>query len=331
MGNKGRFAGALALGAAMLTNPGAVAEGAARGCALWAHTVMPGLLPFMICGLYAAGHMRPGKQGRWTLMGVSRAGGLLGGMGWFVGSPGGARLLAEGCRRGWLCAGEAARLAVYTGVMSPMFVLGTLADWAGMPGQGWRLLCAHWLGVLGAGQALRLIPEKEVFLRVAAEQAPPMTLPRAVREACTALITVAGCMATACGLSELLKTIFPGWPAGLAAAVQCALEVTAGCRALVEAGFPGWCLAGAVSLGGLALWLQNLLFYPPGLPLGRIALGRVIAGGLSLGFGWLLRPQSLTAFAPAVSPAAPPILWGLCVFAALTLWSVCRREPSGSG
>lgn len=326
--DKWRVAAALTLAGAMLWQPGVVMEGAARGCALWADSVLPGLLPFMICVLYAAGRLRPGGGATWRLVKLSRGGGLLALMGWITGSPGGARLLAEGLRRGTISRGEAARLAVYTGVMSPMFVLGTLPEWAGLPGAGWRLLAAHWLGALGAGRLMRFVPEKEsASLLPEAGETSPLTLPQAVREACQALIAVAGCMALGCAIADLVKVLCPGLPEGAAALLQCGLEVTAGCRALLEAGFPFGCLAGAVSLGGLSLWLQNLAFYPAGLPLGRIALGRCLACGLSLLFGFMLQPRAAEAFAPAALPGAGPSPLLLGIFAALTLWSAC--QPTG--
>lgn len=316
----------LAVGAALalLGWPGEVLAAAQRGCRLWAQAVMPGLFPFMVCMLYATGNLQLGGGRGWRGVGLTKGGAGVWLMGLMTGSPGGARLLAEAWERGMLSRREALRLAVYTGTMSPMFIMGTLGLWMGSPQTGPRLLAAHWLGVFCAGQLARLVPgEAGTEPARPAALPPPMTLSRAVEGACQSMLYVCGCMVMGCVAADLFSALCPGLPPAVFALTQCLLEVTAGCQALLAAKLPPWLLAGAVSLGGLSLFLQNLAFYPRRLfSLGWAALGRLAACLLSLAFGWALFQFPLPVFAQALRPLPAPSPWLLWGFVGLTALSL---------
>ena len=318
----------LALGAAlaMLLWPQQVMEAAQRGCALWAQAVMPGLLPFLVCLLYATGRMRL-KAGRpCPATGLSRTGRSVLLMGLITGSPGGARLMAEAASRGLLTARDGVRLAIYGGAMSPMFLMGTLPLWLQWPQAGLRLLAAHWIGVLCAGEISRLFPAK-ALPSPQGGLPPPMTLPRAIEGACRALMTVCGAMVMGCVAAQMAQMAFPHLPPLAAALLQCMLEVTAGCQALIAHGAPPWFLAGAVSLGGLSLLLQNMAFYPRGwFHLGWVMLGRGLACLLSLGVGWLLFwGEATPVFSPGPLPLADPSLLWLVAYFVLCLIPLAVR------
>ena len=286
-------------------------EAARQGCALWAQAVMPGLLPFMVCLLYATGKMRleAGRPG--SLMGLSRAGRRIFGMGLVTGSPGGARLMGEAAARGLLTPQDGLRLALYSGTMSPMFVMGTLPLWLQWPQVGMKLLMAHWAGVIAAGELSRLVPARALPDE---KMTPPlpMTLPRAIEGACRALIAVCGCMVMGCVAGEMVGLFFPQLPPLTTALLQCMLEVTAGCRALIAQRAAPWLLCGAVSLGGLSLFLQNMVFWPRGwFACGWVLLGRLVACLVSLGAGWFFfQGEAAPVFAPGPLPLADPsLIW----------------------
>lgn len=282
-----RMGGALAAAGLMLLKPGTVSQAACRACALWAEAVLPNLLPFLVCLTYAAGRL-PIPEGKGCrVTGLSRFGRRVMLMGWLTGSPGGARLMGEAAARGCLSPADGLRLALWGGSMSPMFLMGTLPVWCARP-VGLKLLAAHLAGVFAAGQMARLLPVRPCPSLKGAPP-PPMTLSRAIDSACRALLTVCGCMVMGCVAGALMRECLPGLSPMAGALFQCLAEVTAGCRELLEAGAPVWALPGAVSLGGLSLFLQNMAFWPrdwfsPGWVLG----GRLIACGVSLGVGWLL-------------------------------------------
>jgi len=317
---------ALSAAALMLIWPETVMAAARQACALWAQTVLPGLLPFLICLTYAAGRMRI-KAGRpCPLTGLSRSGRCVMLMGLVTGSPGGARLMGEAARRGLLSPGDGLRLALWGGSMSPMFVMGTLPLWLGQGEAGWRLLAAHWLGVFCAGEWARLLPVGPcpAFPQAKGEE---MTLPGAVESAARALLSVCGCMVLGAWAGALLKRLLPDLPPLWAAMAQCLTEVTAGCQALLEAGAPAWLLPGFVSLGGLSLFLQNMAFWPRGwFHPGWVAAGRGVAFCVSLGAGRLLLGDASAFAGQPLPPPSPPWLIAFWLLLALAAPLKSRRR-----
>jgi len=319
----------VALGGAalMLLFPQPVMEAAQEGCALWAQAVMPGLLPFLVCLLYATGRLALKPGNACGVTGLSRPARRVMLMGLITGSPGGARLMGEAAARGLLSPGDGLRLALWGGSMSPMFILGTLPLWLQQPQVGWRLLAAHWLGVFVAGEAGRLIPCKPCPL-LSGRPPEKMTLPRAIEGAVRALLVVCGCMVMGCVIGALIKTLCPRLPRGLGALCQCLVEVTAGCRELIALGAPPWTLAGAVSLGGFSLFLQNLAFWPRGwFHPGWVVAGRLLACLVSLLAGWaLFQNTAAPAFVPGPLPIAHPSLGWLIGYLCLCLIPLSFRD-----
>ena len=251
-----------ALAGAMLVFPEAAAEAAWQALTLWARAVAPALGPFMAC----------------MLMLTSRVGGGVGlraALGWLSGSPGGARLMRELRLDG----PSALRAAALTGTMSPMFFIGTLSAWLGDRRAGWLLLLCHWAGALLVGLT---VGGKDTRGKTAPA---PMPLGTAMRESGLALLTVALCMMLGSVAARMGACAWPRMSPEAAAALQCALEVTAGVKAVI--GLAGPCtlplVCGACSFGGLSLLLQNAAFWQEsGLSLGPLLLVR-LAHGLTSG------------------------------------------------
>ena len=110
-------------------------NGAAR---VFVRSVMPALFPMMVLNGLSA--RLSGRERRWMTVGFC----------WMAGSPASAQRL-EGLReRGKLPERALLPLAAATGVMSPLFFVGSLGSRLPNPAGGWLLLTAHWLGALAA-------------------------------------------------------------------------------------------------------------------------------------------------------------------------------------
>jgi len=249
------------LAGAMLAFPAAAAEAAMEALILWARAVVPVLGPFMACMLMVSSRMRGGMALRTA-------------MGWLSGSPGGARLMREAGLRGR----AALRAAVMTGTMSPMFLIGTVGGWLGDRRLGRVMLGCHILGALAIGLC---VPRPE---KAEASAVSPMPLGTALRESVLALLTVALCMMLGSVAARMAACAFPAMPMEAQAAMQCALEVTAGVKAVLSLNTPYTAplICAACSFGGLSLLLQNAAFWQDsGVTLGQLALLRVLHAILS--------------------------------------------------
>ena len=256
------------LAGAMLAFPGEAAEAAWRGLGLWARAVAPVLGPFMACMLMLTSRINGGTALRTAL-------------GWLCGSPGGARLM-----QGMGLQGPAAlRCAAMTGTMSPMFFLGTVSGWLENPATGRVILCCHILGAFLIGLCIAK-GEKQ-----ASPPVLPMPLGTALRESALALLTVGLCMMLGCVAAQMAACAFPRLPAWGAAALQCALEVTAGVKALIALHTPYTAplICAACSFGGLSILLQNAAFWQEsGVTLGQLFLLRLLHAVLSGCLCWIV-------------------------------------------
>ncbi|MBQ9264956.1 MAG: hypothetical protein IJ189_12210 [Clostridia bacterium] len=250
-----------ALAGAMLVYPGEAAEAAWQGMMLWARAVAPVLGPFMACMLMITSRL---SGGPWLRVALS----------WLGGSPGGARLM-QGMN---LTGRDAVRYAAMTGTMSPMFFLGTVSAWLGDAVAGRIILLCHIAGALLLGLCVKKTGDTP------APACQPMPLGTALRESALALLTVALCMMLGCVAARMASCAFPELPPSAAAALQCALEVTAGVKALIE--WPGTYTAplvcAACSFGGLSLLLQNAAFWQDsGVTLSQLFFLRLLHAMLS--------------------------------------------------
>ncbi len=118
----------------MLTHPALTLAGARRGLMLWAQTVLPTLLPFMIASnvLVAAGGLpilmtplRPVFSG---LFALTDEGGYVLACGLLCGCPMGAKTCAEFLEQGRITPAQARYLLAISNHPSPMFVLSYLAS-----------------------------------------------------------------------------------------------------------------------------------------------------------------------------------------------------------
>ena len=186
-----------ALTAALLIYSKQCMEAALQAATVFVTGVMPALFPMMVlCRLQSPGEKTEHSNAQ-----------LWAGTALFAfasGSPASAqrvRSLWEARRTR-----EPLALSALTGVMSPLFFVGTLAAWTGEQTGAWIMLGCHW-----AGAALTAL----VFRGRAQSAAPPHAplpaqrpaLARAVSEAAAALLAVLGAMMLFSIASALLEAL----------------------------------------------------------------------------------------------------------------------------
>ena len=129
------------LAALMLLDSDTVLAAVNGAAGLFVRSVMPALFPMMVLnGLCAR---LSGRERRWMTVCFC----------WLSGSPASAQRLEGLWERGGLAGRELLPMAAATGVMSPLFLVGSLGGRLPNPAGGWLMLTAHWLGALAAAVA----------------------------------------------------------------------------------------------------------------------------------------------------------------------------------
>ena len=262
-------------------------NGAAR---VFVRSVMPALFPMMVLNGLSA--RLSGRERRWMTVGFC----------WLAGSPASAQRL-EGLReRGELPERALLPLAAATGVMSPLFFVGSLGSRLPNPAGGWLLLTAHWLGALAAAGLIHRLSRRfsptekaETFRpeeRTAGRSSLLAALPDSLRQAGTALLSVCGAMMLfsilAAFFRQGLSFLLPGWAANhpeVPALLWALLEIGGGAHALLDVSpTPDLPLLCALcSFGGLSIWMQNLLFLGKSIRPGKLLLLRLLHGAAAYG------------------------------------------------
>lgn len=285
------------LAALMLLDSGTVLDAVNGAAGVFMRGVMPALFPMMVLnGLCAR---LGGRERRWMTVGFC----------WLAGSPASAQRLEGLWKRGEVAGRELLTMAAATGVMSPLFLVGSLGGRLPNPAGGWLMLTAHWLGALAAaGLTLGLnhlsrrktadaaLPEERA-LRPAEPVSLLEALPDSLRQAGPALLAVCGAMMLFSILAALfrqgLSALLPGWAAAhpeFPAILWAVLEIGGGAHALLDASAaPDLPLLCALcSFGGLSIWMQNLLFLGKSIRPGKLLLLRLLHGAAAYGICGLL-------------------------------------------
>ena len=283
------------LAALMLLDSGTVLDAVNGAAGLFVRSVMPALFPMMVLnGLCAR---LGGREQRWMTVCFC----------WLSGSPASAQRL-EGLReRGELPERALLPLAAATGVMSPLFFVGSLGSRLPNPAGGWLLLTAHWLGALAAAGLIHRLSRRFSSMEKAEPVRPEertagrasllAALPDSLRQAGTALLSVCGAMMLFSILAALfrqgLSALLPDWAAAhpeFPAILWAVLEVGGGAHALLDASAaPDLPLLCALcSFGGLSIWMQNLLFLGKSIRPGKLLLLRLLHGAAAYGICGLL-------------------------------------------
>ncbi|MBQ4639227.1 MAG: hypothetical protein IJB69_01755 [Clostridia bacterium] len=239
--------------------PAQAADAAREGLSMWAGSVAPGLGPGMALSSYLC------SRAKGEIFRVAAS--------VLCGSPGGAKLMS-GQGKG---KGGAMRDAALCGVMSPLFFLGAVAGWLGDKGAAWLVYICH---LAGAFLTAMCFPKEKGKKR---ESAPPSFL-QCTDQSVQALLNVAFLLMLGCVGARMMQCALPGLGKGLAAGLQCVMEVTGGVKRLIGLGpenmLPFVC--GAVSFGGLSILMQNLRYWQEsGLKAWQLAGVQLLHGGIS--------------------------------------------------
>ena len=221
---------------------------------------------------------------------------------WLAGSPASAQRLEGLWERGELPERALLPLAAATGVMSPLFFVGSLGSRLPNPAGGWLLLTAHWLGALTAAGLIHRLSRRFSSMekaepvhpeeRTAGRTSLLAALPDSLRQACTALLSVCGAMMLfsilAAFFRQGLSALLPGWAADhpeIPALLWALLEIGGGAHALLDVSpTPDLPLLCALcSFGGLSIWMQNLLFLGKSIRPGKLLLLRLLHGAAAYG------------------------------------------------
>ena len=278
------------LAALMLLDSDTVLNAVNGAAGVFVRSVMPALFPMMVLNGLSA--RLSGREKRWMTVGFC----------WLAGSPASAQRL-EGLReRGELPERALLPLAAATGVMSPLFFVGSLGSRLPNPAGGWLLLTAHWLGALAAAGLIHRLSRRFSSMekaepvhpeeRTAGRASLLAALPDSLRQAGPALLAVCGAMMLFSILAALfrqgLSALLPGWAADhpeVPALLWALLEIGGGAHALLDVSLtPDLPLLCALcSFGGLSIWMQNLLFLGKSIRPGKLLLLRLLHGAAAYG------------------------------------------------
>ena len=279
------------LAALMLLDSDTVLNAVNGAAGVFVRSVMPALFPMMVLNGLSA--RLSGREKRWMTVGFC----------WLAGLPASAQRLEGLWERGELPERALLPLAAATGVMSPLFFVGSLGSRLPNPSGGWLLLTAHWLGALAAAGLIHRLSrhfssmEKAEPVRPEQRTAAGRTsllaaLPDSLRQAGTALLSVCGAMMLfsilAAFFRQGLSVLLPGWAADhpeIPALLWALLEIGGGAHALLDVSpTPDLPLLCALcSFGGLSIWMQNLLFLGKSIRPGKLLLLRLLHGAAAYG------------------------------------------------
>lgn len=278
------------LAALMLLDSGTVLNAVNGAAGVFVRSVMPALFPMMVLNGLSA--RLGGREQRWMTVCFC----------WLSGSPASAQRLEGLWKRGEVAGRELLPMAAVTGVMSPLFLVGSLGGRLPNPAGGWLLLTAHWLGALAAAGLIHGLSRRFSSMEKAETVRPEertagrasllAALPDSLRQAGTALLAVCGAMMLFSILAALfrqgLSALLPGWAAAhpeFPAILWAVLEIGGGAHALLDvSAAPDLPLLCALcSFGGLSILMQNLLFLGKSIRPGKLLLLRLLHGAAAYG------------------------------------------------
>lgn len=296
----------------------AALDGARMGLSLWATTIAPALLPYLILTrmMQAMGAMqRMGRPFKTLLNKVMHSPPEAAGIylsAALSGYPVGARLIGEAHASHTLGKPDAARIASFSMVTGPSFLVASVGiGMLGSTDAGWRMLAAHHLSAWVCGVLFCRLYRPQAAPRLNTQPSPASkqgsVFMQALSEAGGALLAVGCTMGFFGAIIEVMSqsgataiiaqfiALPMGWiglpPALSQALLAGMMEMTAGCQAAAQSGLPiaitaPLCTA-MISFGGLSVQMQALYFFKGALPKRIYFLQRIMHALLSFALACL--------------------------------------------
>ena len=287
----------------LLTHPALSFEGASRGLVLWYQTVLPTLLPFMICSkmIVSLGGIRlltaPAAPLLKPVLRLSDGGCYVLVSGLLCGYPMGARNCGEFVKEGRISASEGRYLLSISNHPSPMFLLGYMAAAADPSIPLGLLLIAVYLPVIPIAFLSRHVYHvSEGTARNPLFQENRLSFDQSLMDCLEVMVKIGGYIMVFSILAEFIGQIraVPPWARSLLLGIT---EITTGIQAVSRtlAGIPqGMALCWTASFGGLCgLFQTNSVLSGSGLGTGQYFLWKILHGLMSAAVFMLLAPSFL--------------------------------------
>jgi len=235
--------------AALLLFPQVCAKAARDALYVWGLQVVPSLFPYMVFSKMLAERIRNTK---WPPIAVCLLLGTIGG------SPSGAALIETYAMR--LSGRSLLPLCAFTGVISPMFFLGTVRSWTEDALLSRNLLLAQLAGALMAALCACFIPvSQRIPSKVCSTE---RTEKSPLTQSIDAVLQIGGCIICFSVIASLLGLV-PLHPS-VRAVLHAVLEISGGMHAIIQSAISvstkPVLLAFVSSFSGLSILSQNLLF-----------------------------------------------------------------------
>ena len=282
----------------LLTHPSLSFKGAGQGLLLWYQTVLPTLLPFMICSnlIVSLGGIRlltaPVRPLLKNVFRLSDAGSYVLVSGLLCGYPMGAKTCGEFVEEKRISLSEGRYLLSVSNHPSPMFILGYMASAAGASIPSALLLAAVYLPVIPialASQRVYGIGEACACLPYSCKNQP--SFDQSMMNSFEVMIKIGGYIMLFSILAEFIGQM-PCLPAAVQAYVLGIVEITTGIRALsytLTGNILGASLCFAAAFGGLCgLFQTRSVLASPDLPIFHYLLWKILHGCLSAAIFMLL-------------------------------------------
>ncbi len=259
---------AIAILILMLTHPSLTVSGAGRGLLLWSQTVLPTLLPFMICSnvIVSIGAlpllMKPLRPLLRNVFHLSDNGGYVLVSGLLCGYPMGAKTCGEFAVQGRLSYGEAEYLLAICNHSSPMFLFGYVASNLCPQIPIWLVAASLYLPILPLSILARRIYRPETNSSLPAKTIPAQ---RGTENACfhfddimmgsiEIMVRIGGYIMLFSILAAFIEYL-PGISPSLKGLTLGFSEITTGIHTISQAltGIPqGLCITAVTAFGGLS-------------------------------------------------------------------------------
>ncbi len=244
----------------LLTNPQTSFSGASQGLVLWSQTVLPTLLPFMICSnlIVSLGGIplliAPARPFLKRFLGLSDCGCYVLISGLLCGYPMGAKTCSEFYESGRISLSEARCLLAISNHPSPMFLLGYVAACADPAIPMTVLLLALYLPILPLSWCARLIYQTGGRDKEPKGQGRTLSFDEIMMTSMEVMVRIGGYIMVFSILAAFIKRM-PAIPGAVKALALGFVEITTGIQAVTQTfsgDLQGLCLTLIIAFGGLS-------------------------------------------------------------------------------